>query len=602
MKIIEKINEAIALAQPFYSFEYFPPRTEASLPNFYSRIERMSQLHPMFVDITWGAGGSTAGLTLDIARNIQNLTGLETMMHLTCTNMPQEEIATALEKARRYGIQNILALRGDPPIGAKDWEPVEGGFNYAIDLVRFIKKHHGDYFGIGVAGYPHGHEESKDMDDDLLHLKRKVDAGADFIITQLFYEADAYLRFVERCRDNGITCPILPGIMPIHNYRSFSRVTRFCKDLPDELVNGIEAIRNDDNAIKSFGREFVTEMCNQLLEGGAPGLHFYTLNLEKVVTELLTDSLRLVPDQVARELPWLQAASAKRTQEDVRPIFWANRPKSYLARTMEWDEFPNGRWGDSRSPAFGTSADTFDHHLPVEDRLAMWGEEPQEVDDIGKVFIDFCKGKISAIPWFDSPLEDETNVIRSQLLRLNQNGLWTINSQPRVNAAPSSDPSFGWGGEGGHVYQKAYVEFFLPGEMISTAVELFRQHPSLSYHAVNHEGLSYNNSDAVNAVTWGVFPGKEIVQPTVVDPDSFMVWKDEAFALWTDTWGASYPDESESKKLLQMIHDTYFLVNVVDNNFIDGNIWKMFDQLIEEMHRKGSRATLSRSALPRAVN
>jgi methylenetetrahydrofolate reductase (NADPH) len=586
MKIIEKIKHSVESGQPFYSFEYFPPRTEAGVANLYNRIERMSQLHPMFVDITWGAGGSTAGLTLDIARNIQNLTGLETMMHLTCTNMPREELASALDKARQYGIQNILALRGDPPNGTTTWEACDNGFSYAVDLVRFIREQHGDYFGIGVAGYPYGHEESVSFEQDLHFLKVKVDAGSDFIITQLFYDTDAFLKFVEQCRKIGINCPIIPRIMPIHNYRSFSRMTRFCQELPSDLLEGIERIRNDDEAIRDFGMDYVAKMCEKLLKGGVEGLHFYTLNLEKVVMELLTSRLGMVPEQVERGLPWRQAASARRSHEDVRPIFWANRPKSYLARTMGWDEFPNGRWGDSRSPAFGDIGDGYYMHIPREARLEMWGEEPTSIKDIGNVFKRFCKGEIAAIPWFDSPLEDETNIIRGQLLRLNQHGMWTINSQPRVNGAPSDDPCVGWGGPSGHVYQKAYVEFFLSGEQIEGFIELLQKYPNISYHAVNHEGLSYANCDSVNAVTGGVIPGREIVQPTVVDPDSFVVWKDEAFSLWMGAWASLYEKESASGKLLQMIHDTYFLVNVVDNNFIDGNIWAVFEAFIEKMQKQ----------------
>lgn len=584
MKIIEKINQSIEQEQPFYSFEYFPPRTEPGLINFYSRIERMSELHPAFVDITWGAGGSTSDLTMDIARKIQNLTGLETMMHLTCTNMPREELAAALDKAKSCGIQNILALRGDPPVGRGEWEACDNGFSYAVDLVRFIREQHGDYFGIGVAGYPHGHEESKSFEDDLHFLKVKVDAGADFIITQLFYDCDVFLSFVKHCRRVGITCPIIPGIMPIHNYRSFSRMTRFCKDIPPDLLESIEAIRNDDEAIRDFGLDYVTKMCQTLLQNNVKGIHFYTLNLEHVVTELLT-RLRLVPEQVSRNLPWMQAASAHRTHEDVRPIFWANRPKSYLARTMQWDEFPNGRWGDSRSPAFGDISDYMHSHIALDKRLEMWGEAPQNKKDVGAVFSRFCRGEIAAIPWFDLPLEAETSIIRKQLIRLNEKGIWTINSQPRVNAAPSSDPSVGWGGAGGHVYQKAYVEFFLAGEHIPLLVDLFKDRSHISFHAVNHEGLSYTNRDTVNALTWGVFPGREVIQPTVVDPDSFVVWKDEAFSLWLHVWGAIYPKDSISAKLLHEIHDTYFLVNVVDDNFVDGNIWTLFDELIEKMEQ-----------------
>lgn len=594
MKIIDKIRQSQAEGHPFFSFEYFPPKTEAGVTNLFQRVERMARLRPAFVDITWGAGGTTAERSLEIASHTQNLSGLDTMLHLTCTNMSKYDLMKVLSDARRAGIQNILALRGDPPKGKEEWEAHEDGFSYAIDLVRFIKKEHGDHFGICVAGYPEGHEESTSYLEDVQFLKQKVDAGADFIITQLFFDSGTYLQFVNDCRNAGITCPIIPGIMPIHNYRSFQRMAQFCTTLPAHILEALEPIQNDDEAVREYGVRVISEMCQELIENGAAGLHFYTMNLERVVAQIVS-RLELVPENVSRSLPWLVAPNAKRANEDVRPIFWANRPKSYVARTLEWDEYPNGRWGDSRSPAFGDLTDHYFKrlHTVAKDRLEMWGHELESLEDIYNVFVRFCNGEIDAMPWFDSPLAIESEIIKDQLVRLNKRGLLTINSQPRVNSAPSSDSSVGWGGDNGIVYQKAYVEFFVAQDHIHALLEVFSRHPNITFHAINREGVSYTNCDTVNAVTWGVFPGKEIVQPTVVDPDSFMVWKDEAFGLWTSLWGSIYDQDSPSYKLIEHVRDTFFLVNVVDNDFVQGDIWALFNEVLQAMSFQPSQETLT---------
>jgi len=587
MKIIDKIRKSRREGEVFYSFEYFPPRTQAGVENLYARMDRMGRLHPLFVDVTWGAGGSTAELTLDIVSHTQNLSGLETMMHLTCTNMPIQKLKDSLQQAYEDGIRNILALRGDPPRGQSSWETCENGLSYAIDLIKLIRETYGDKFGIGVAGYPGGHMENPSYEDDIRFLKEKVDAGADFILTQLFYDCDVFFKFVDDCRDIGITCPIIPGIMPIQSYKSFKKVTEFCRDVPQEITTTIEAIKNDDKAVKEYGFQLVLELCRDLIKGGVWGLHFYTMNLERTVTLLLKE-LDLIPEQISRTLPWRRSANEKRHSEDVRPIFWANRPRSYLARTMEWDEFPNGRWGDSRSPAFGELADQHWFRAVGQPKRykKMWGESPESFQDVQSVFVNFCEGTINAIPWFDGPLASESTSINRNLIHLNQNGFLTINSQPRVNAALSSSPNVGWGPEGGFVYQKAYVEFFADEKRLRALLEVQKEFPNITFHAINRIEKSYSNCDTVNAVTWGVFPGKEILQPTVVDPESFVVWKDEAFELWMSSWASIYPKESRSYELLENLYNTLYLVNVVDNDFIQGDIWAFFNKVIAKYSSK----------------
>jgi len=555
--------------------------------NLFERLDRMSELKPTWIDVTWGAGGSTSKLTHEICENAQKLLGFETMMHMTCTNMPREELKAALIKAKEAGIQNILALRGDPPVG-QSWQQVEGGFGHAIDLVKFIRAEHGDYFGICVAGYPEGHTECTNYEEDLKHLKAKIDAGADFIITQLFYDTTAFFKFVKDCRAIGIKCPIVPGIMPIHGYAGFIRMTSTCKTfVPKAIFDELEPIKNDDEAVKNFGVKLGIQMCKELMQGGIKHLHFYTLNLEKSVVQIL-EGLSIIDPDVKRPLPWRLAPKRK---EDVRPIFWAHRPKSYLQRTCTWDEFPNGRWGDSRSPAYGTLTD---YHLGAlhvtkdeKERKTWWGETLNSVSDVYAAFVRHCSGQIHKLPWVETQLAPESDIIKDKLVKLNSHGFLTINSQPAVNGALSSDDKFGWGPKGGFCYQKAYIEFFIAPERIQTFINAVKQFPSLTYHACNVKGDSFTDrAHTVTAVTWGVFPGKEIVQPTVVETDSFLVWKDEAFGLWKTQWLSLYGEGTPSFKVLSNVIDSYFLVNILDNNYVNGDIFAVFDYMMKQESTK----------------
>jgi len=581
VKVIEKINKLIEAKETCVSFEYFPPKTADGVQNLYERMQRMVMLDPVWIDVTWGAGGTTSELTLEICETAQNLCGMETMMHLTCTNMPRSEIDKALQRAKASGIQNILALRGDPPRG-EEWKQIEGGFAYAVDLVKYIREQYGDYFGICVAGYPEAHVDSTSKEEDIKHLKAKVDAGADFIITQLFYDVDLFLKFVKDCRDIGINCPIVPGIMPIHTYGGFKRMTQLCKTfVPQYLLDEVEPFKDNDEEVKKVGVRLCVEMCRKLINNGVPFLHFYTLNLEQSVSNILSGLGIIDKDNLHRSLPWNPSPLGNRCKEDVRPIFWRNRPHSYILRTGSWDEFPNGRWGDSRSPAFGDLSDyhLYTPHAKNIDVKSIWGE-PTTFQEVCEVFAGFCSGEIKQSPFTEAPLALETDVIREKLVQLNKAGFLTINSQPPVNGAHSHDKRFGWGPRGGYVYQKAYVEFFTSPEHVQKIIEITkRKYPSLTFHAVNLKGESYTNTKDTNAVTWGVFPGKEIIQPTVVDSDSFVVWKDEAFGVWKSVWAQKYAEGSPSRVLLDSVINSYFLVNVVDNNFIDGDVFALFNEL-----------------------
>ena len=221
----------------YYSFEYFPPKTQAGVENLLDRIERMGQTNPLWIDVTWNAGGVTSDITLDLCSYIQNYCGLDVLMHITCTFMTREKVKESLDKARELGIKNLLALRGDPPRGATDWVAEENGFNYASDLVRFIKEEYGDFFCIGVAGYPEIHLQATSREDDIRYLKEKVDAGADFVITQLFFDNQIFHDWIRDCRNAGITCEIIPGIMPILGYDRFHRMCKFTKtQVPEHIL------------------------------------------------------------------------------------------------------------------------------------------------------------------------------------------------------------------------------------------------------------------------------------------------------------------------------------------------------------------------------
>jgi len=455
-RIVDKLAKAEKENKIAWSFEYFPPRTAQGLTNLYDRIERMAELGPEFVDITFRMG--SADLTFQLVDTVHSYMGLETCMHLTCTNMPRSEVDRALNEARKHGCRNILALRGDPPLGQDEWEGHEDGFTYAKELVQHIRKTHGDYFCISVAGFPEGHIEAKDGEEaEMQRLKDKIDAGADFIFTQMFYDYEIFDSWVRKVRKAGITCPIVPGIMPIQNYGGFSRaVARFHTKVPQFFYDALEPIKEDDVKVRDVGTMLVGEMCRKIIDSdlGIKGLHIYTMNLEKG-SRMLLDYLELTPEvSQVRPTPWTPSLTPKRRDEGIRPIFWANRAKSYISRTETWDEFPNGRWGDARSPAYGDyDAYGVQLHWSTEESFKMWGH-PESLEDIKKLFRDFCAGQVKALPWSESGIAKETSVINEKLVRMNELGFLTINSQPAVDGAKSEDPVHGWGPKNGYVYQK----------------------------------------------------------------------------------------------------------------------------------------------------
>jgi methylenetetrahydrofolate reductase (NADPH) len=272
-----------------FSFEFFPPKTDAGVANLERTIRELSDLDPSFVSVTYGAGGSTRGRTLELVQWIQREARITAMAHLTCVGSTKEEIGGVLDRLTEAGIENIMALRGDPPAGETTFVRTEGGFGYANDLVAFIRKRHGVDVSVGGAGYPEGHVECDDLDRDIANLRRKVDAGLDFVVTQLFFDNRVYFDFVARARAAGITVPIVPGIMPIRNLASVERMTKLCgATIPAPLFAELDRCRHDDAAVAALGVAHATAQCVELLHGGAPGIHFYTLNQSPATRVILT--------------------------------------------------------------------------------------------------------------------------------------------------------------------------------------------------------------------------------------------------------------------------------------------------------------------------
>ncbi len=257
-----------------FSIEFFPPKTPEGREKLRNARRQLAQLHPKFFSVTFGAGGSTRDHTLETVLEIQG-EGLAAAPHLSCVGSTRANIREILDTYRANGIRHIVALRGDLPSGMAD----PGEFRYANELVSFIRQETGDWFEIEVAAYPETHPQARNYREDLLNFKRKAEAGANAAITQYFFNADAYFNFVDDCAELGITLPIVPGIMPISNFSQLSRFSAMCgADIPRWLARKMESYSDDTASIKSFGLDVVTGMCERLIAGGAPGLHFYTLN------------------------------------------------------------------------------------------------------------------------------------------------------------------------------------------------------------------------------------------------------------------------------------------------------------------------------------
>lgn len=621
--------------------------------NLQTRLERMSQaLRPLFVTVTWGAGGSTATKSLELAEICQRQLGLTTCLHLTCTNMNRSLIDDALEQAKVLGIRNILALRGDAPRseeyrdeGQSPEQDSNKDFTWAVDLVRYIRKQYGDYFCIGVAAYPEGHSdeshpEHQNPQFDLPYLVEKTKAGADFLMTQLFFDVETYDKFEKMLREHESgafkTIPIIPGLMPIQSYKILLRTTKLSHaKLPTEMLARLDAVKTDDELVKQVGVKILDEMVEHIKarpDVGRRGFHFYTLNLEKAVSHILEDTHLIPPtgtesDEEAIETTPainLEVPPAGAVTRDRRRLSSINsgprnrviisqpsatkssnhsfealdseagiprgpintrantlaisEGEGSLGREATWDDFPNGRWGDARSPAFG-EIDGYGPtlHVSTTQALKLWGH-PVEIGDVSKLFRQHLQGELDALPWSEQGLSDETSTISKQLLALNAKGWWTVASQPAVNGVKSTDPVFGWGPKNGYVFQKPFVEFFIPAAQFALLKPKLDAHEQVTYFAGNAAGdFEASQDDGVNPVTWGTFAGKEIVTPTIIEAVSFRSWLDEAFSIWKE-WQRIYPSKSQTSRLLKSVREDVWLVNVIWGDYVQGDgLWEFLE-------------------------
>ena len=297
---MSRIDQILEETHPCFSFEFFPPKTEEGEKNLRTALGELKEDAPSFVSVTYGAGGSTRDRTIQIVKWIKQELGIEAMAHFTCVGATVEELRGTLDEIRGSGIDNVLALRGDPPQGQKEWTKTEGGLEYSTQLIDLIR---GGYeFAVGAACFPEVHLEAESAEADLRFTKEKQDAGASFLITQLFFDNALYFEFVERARDAGITVPIIPGIMPVTNFAQVKRMSEMCgASFPPEYAAELESRKDDPDATADLGVAYATLQCSDLLARGAPGIHFYTLNRSPATRAILA-ALR-----AAR--PWDRAAA-----------------------------------------------------------------------------------------------------------------------------------------------------------------------------------------------------------------------------------------------------------------------------------------------------
>ncbi|KAJ3970049.1 methylenetetrahydrofolate reductase-domain-containing protein [Lentinula raphanica] len=601
MKLIDKISTYNS-PHPFYTFEFFPPRTDQGFENLLPRIVRMSNLNPLAISVTWGAGGNTKDTSLNLAELIQSEYRLDTILHLTCTNMEKGMVDEVLRAAKDNGIENILALRGDPPKGKEEWMPVDTNFQHAIDLVKYIKSHpdFSSSFCIGVAAYPEGHPDHLlDEETELSYLKAKVDAGADFIITQLFYDEDRFIPWYKKVREKGINQPILPGMMPIQTYQSFVRLIKLTgSKIPAEVMSDLDAIKHNDQLVKDYGVQLAIRMIRRITtETDVPGVHFCTLNLEKSVQRVLETlkwighSPQIVPNKLieepSSEEPLPSGAITPVSAANAATLGLVNIPPSEneagrgeLNKADSWDDFPNGRWGDSKSPAYGVQGPWGNNDAVNQGTISQWGN-PKSITDLTTIFLQYLHSEISTTPFSFDPIQPESKFILPHLQKLTERGWWTVGSQPAVNGVDSSDPVVGWGPRTGYVFQKSFVEFFCTEEDVRMIERKVAEEGDgwVHYYAANSKGECRSNvpEDGRNAVTWGVFSGQELIQTTIIERQSFLAWKEEAFSIWLD-WASFYPPGSAERRLLERVHNDRWLVNIIHHDFKkEDALWTFID-------------------------
>jgi methylenetetrahydrofolate reductase (NADPH) len=281
-----RIDQILEERRPVFSFEFFPPRDDEGMARLRKALSELKQDQPSYVSVTYGAGGSTRDRTIEVTKWIKQELGIEAMAHLSCVGTTVDELRGILDEVEEAGIDNVLALRGDPPRGETEWRPHPGGLHYSTELAALIAEHYD--FCIGAACFPEVHPEAPDMAHDIRFLKEKIASGATFLITQLFFDNDFYFDFVDEARAAGITVPIIPGIMPVTNFGQIKRFTEMCgASIPEQFERELAARADDPDAVTELGVAYATLQCADLLARGAPGIHFYTLNKSPATRAIL---------------------------------------------------------------------------------------------------------------------------------------------------------------------------------------------------------------------------------------------------------------------------------------------------------------------------
>lgn len=579
-KVVDSIREANAEKRPFFCFEFAAPTTEAATLTLYDKIERMSCLDPLFCSITWGDYGSTADTSIEVAATSQSFLSLNFQVNITGYSVSKSDVYRWLCGLKEKGIRNILVTRGHQvPTGHKRVD-----FPLAVDLLTYVREQFGNFFSIAVVGLP---EASMDSPQEMQYLSEKVNLGADYIITPPIFSANAFTEFCEKCRQSAISCPIIPSIMPVGCVRQIDSFGLGTCSGSSILRQRLEST-NDEGERRAEAECFFQELTHQLLHStSCNGVYFYTLNAESMITSIIK-GLTIV---VHRAMPWKRSENEERRRfETARPIHWSTQVKSYMNRTAQWKDFKSGSiWTTERSRLLEdgsglharlllkTRAKRCAQFLGVRDVTDI----PRALTLLSSIFIQCLDGN-GAMPWSEG-LSDETGVMLGLLKPLNARGLFTICSQPQVNGENSSHKTFGWGPAHGYVYQKAYLEFFCSPGTAQTVFTTISKFPSLRFMAMrSRDGHRMVKSNwkvedkeldsvhrafgrGVTTMTWGVFPGREVMQPTIVSLDTFRVWGGEAFELWS----APFAHLDKIPPVIRMIQEEWLLVCVLDNTYTE---------------------------------
>eukprot|EP00668_Euglena_longa_P014373 GGOE01018358.1.p1 GENE.GGOE01018358.1~~GGOE01018358.1.p1 ORF type:complete len:667 (-),score=126.29 GGOE01018358.1:224-2224(-) len=597
MKVLDKVLKHESTL--WFALEFFPPMTPEALTVLYERMDRMSLLGPLFIAVTSPSIASTPGM-MEICSNSQNVLSLDTVMHLNSKQMSKEPLARILKEAKDNGITNILAK--DDVTLLRDKQCLQE----TAQMVRNIRAIYGTSFCIGTVAYPEGSRDAVTAEEDLDDLKSIVDAGVDFIVTSHFFDLTRYDQWLAGLRRIGIHCPVIPGITPINSWEHFLHMTKLNPHVDKtgewaQVNSDLRQIKHDEEAVKKYGMSLCINTIERLLVKGWNGIYLYTLNLENAVTQIITTvkerRLGLLAGHSLPPSRPLSAHCAVPPRHKPEQCSAAPRPLWHRAclRDINWDDFPNGRWGDSASPAFL-------HVVAAPYQCKQLWHNVSDLDGVITTFCDFLEGTIEALPWFEGPLAEESRVIVEHLLHLSRNGFLTISSQPKVDAASSTDAVHGWGPPGGFVFQKEYLELFCSCAKAQLLLEVLEKSnetvpEKVTFILSNFSGSHcYQNFDSPNALTWGVFPGREVSQPTTVDPTLFGAWKEEAFALWT----RHFSETEEVPAIIKEIQHNWFLVSIANNDFKgDFSLWTIFDAVIAhpdfDVYLPGSLAQLPKS-------